>query len=55
VLIDESESGRVFEVNQQDAIVWEFINRYDSSRVGIVMGATRYREDYFTVRDWSCR
>lgn len=54
VLIDESESGRVFEVNQQNDIVWEFINRYDDARVGIVMGATRYRDDYFTVRDWSC-
>jgi hypothetical protein len=55
VLIDESESGRVFEVNENGEVVWEFINRYDDTHVGIVMSAHRYREDYFTVRDWTCR
>jgi hypothetical protein len=55
VLIDESESGRVFEVNHSGDVVWEFINRYDDRHVGIVMSAHRYREDYFTVRDWACR
>jgi Arylsulfotransferase (ASST) len=54
ILIDESEAGRVFEVNRNGDVVWEFINRYDDTRVGVIMGARRYRDDYFTVRDWTC-
>ena len=54
ILITEGEAGRVFEVNQTGDVVWEFVNRYDDSRVAIVMDATRYREEYFTVRDWAC-
>ena len=54
VLITDSESGRVIEVNKQGEIVWEFINRFDDQYVAILSGAIRYEEDYFKVKDWSC-
>lgn len=54
ILITESEAGRVFELNGEGDVVWEFVNRYDDARVAVVMDATRYRENYFTVREWAC-
>ena len=54
ILIAESNSGRVLEVNAEDKIVWEFINRFDDDEVAGVQGATRYPEAYFTVKDWTC-
>ena len=54
ILIADSESGRVVEINPAGEIVWEFINRYDDKFVAVIRGATRYPEDYFTVKDWSC-
>ncbi len=54
LLITETEAGRVFEVDARGSVVWEFINRHDESRVAIVTGATRYPDNYFTVRDWTC-
>lgn len=55
LLIVESESGRVFEVSANGKIVWEYINRYDDSRVAKVTDARLYADDYFNVSDWSCR
>jgi hypothetical protein len=53
-LITESRSGRVFEIDANHSVVWEFINRYDEESVTVMTGATRYPEEYFTVADWSC-
>lgn len=52
VLIADTITGRVIEVNPKGDVVWEFINRYDDQFVAQVMDAVRYSEDYFTVKDW---
>lgn len=54
VLIAESSSGRVIEVDPNGRVVWEFINRFDATSVAIVTDAHRYQPDYFTVQDWTC-
>ena len=54
VLIADSESGRIIEVTPKGDIVWEYVNRYDDKYVAVVRGATRYPENYFTVKDWKC-
>jgi len=55
LLIVESESGRVLEVSADGKIVWEYINRYDGSRIAKLTDARLYAGDYFNVTDWSCR
>ncbi|MCI0554050.1 MAG: arylsulfotransferase family protein, partial [Anaerolineae bacterium] len=55
ILITESEAGRVLEVNHKGDIVWEFINRYDDNEIAIMNEAIRYPEDYFAVREWTCK
>lgn len=42
VLITESWGGRALEVTPDGRIVWEFINRFDESRVALVAWALRY-------------
>ena len=54
VLIADSETGRIIEVTPKGDIVWEYVNRYDDQSVAVVRGATRYPENYFTVKDWKC-
>lgn len=54
LLITEPEAGRVFEVDGNGQIVWEYINRWDETRVIEMTGARAFPADYFTVRDWSC-
>lgn len=54
VLITESRSGRIIEVNPEGEVVWEFINRYDEQSSSLVTGAERIPEDYFTVNNWTC-
>jgi hypothetical protein len=53
-LITEFEAGRVFEVDAQGRIVWEYINRYDAEQVLEITEARLYPSSYFTVEDWSC-
>jgi hypothetical protein len=53
-LITESMAGRVFEIDEQGNIVWEYIKPYDDSYASIIETAIRYDKDYFTVNDWSC-
>jgi hypothetical protein len=55
ILVTEANAGRAFEVDADGQIVWEFINRYDETDAALITEATRYPEDYFTVRDWACR
>jgi hypothetical protein len=53
-LINESRAGRVFEINPNGDIVWEFVQPYDKKYAALVEVADRYEYDYFTVDDWSC-
>ena len=54
VLITEAQAGRIFEVDADGNIVWEFVNRYDKDRVTWVHDAAVYPADFFKVSDWSC-
>ena len=54
VLITESVPGRVFEVNTNKEIVWEYVNRYSDTESAIISQANTYGSDYFSVVDWSC-
>lgn len=42
IIVTESEAGRVFEIDPQGDIVWEYINRYDDKNTASVMHAERY-------------
>ncbi len=53
-LINESRAGRVFEINQDGHVVWEFIQPFDKDYAALIEVAERYTYDYFTVDDWSC-
>lgn len=53
-LVTEFEAGRAFETDADGRIVWEYINRYDESRVAEITEARSYPASYFTVSDWSC-
>jgi hypothetical protein len=53
-LITESLAGRVFEIDEQGNVVWEYIKPYDESHAALIESATRYDENYFVVQDWSC-
>lgn len=54
LLVTESNSGRVFEVDDRKEVVWEYINRYDDDEVAVIFDATRYPVDYFGSTTWSC-
>lgn len=54
VLITEAQGGRVFEVDPKGNIVWEFVNRYDATRVMWMHDAEIYPAGFFKVPDWSC-
>ncbi len=53
-LINESRAGRVFEINKEGDIVWEYIQPFDKDYSALIEVAERYNYDYFTVDDWSC-
>ena len=53
-MVTEFEAGRVFEVDAEGSLVWEFINRFDEKTVAEVTEARLYEESYFTVTDWTC-
>ncbi|MDZ7722538.1 MAG: arylsulfotransferase family protein [candidate division KSB1 bacterium] len=46
LLVTESMKGRVFEIDRNGDIVWEFINIIDDGYVGIVEEATRLSSEY---------
>jgi hypothetical protein len=54
LLITEFEGGRVIETDASGGIVWEYVNRYDESRVAEISEARLYPAGYFAVEDWSC-
>jgi hypothetical protein len=54
ILISEGKAGRVFEINQQGDIVWDFVSPYDDSYASLVEAAHRYDLGYFSVTDWQC-
>lgn len=54
LLITESMQGRVFEVNEQGKIVWEYVQPFNKERAAIIEEAVRLKYDYFNVKDWSC-
>jgi hypothetical protein len=53
-LIAESMAGRVFEVDPNGQVVWEYVAPYDETHASVIEGAIRYGRDYFTVKDWRC-
>jgi hypothetical protein len=53
-MITEFEGGRAFEVDPAGKIVWEYINRYDETRITELTEARLYSADHFEVSDWSC-
>jgi hypothetical protein len=53
ILIVESMRGRVFEVDPEGEIVWQYVNRYDDERIGVVSNAIRRPPAFFEVEDWS--
>ena len=54
ILISEGLAGRVFEINKQGDIVWEFVSSYDDTHASAVEAVYRYDPSYFNVKDWSC-
>ena len=55
ILITESEGGRVFEINPNGKIVWEFINRYDDDHVAIIEQGLRYPESFAEFTTEECQ
>lgn len=53
-LIAESRAGRVFEINPQGDIVWDFVKPYDESYASLIALALRVPDEYFTVDEWNC-
>jgi len=53
-LITESLAGRVFEIDDQGNVVWEYIKPYDDTHASMIESAIRYDNDYFSIQDWSC-
>ena len=53
-LVAESMAGRVFEIDAEGEIVWEYILPYDDIHGSIIESALRYDRDYFRDVDWTC-
>ena len=53
-LVTSHEEGRLFELDAEGEILWEYLNRYDETRALEVTEARRYPLDYFDVSDWNC-
>jgi len=54
-MITESMAGRVFEIDAQGDVVWEYVKPYDDAYASLIANAIRYDKDYFNVSDWSCQ
>ena len=55
-LINESVAGRLFEVNPDEEIVWEYVRAYDERHAALFEDAIRLAPDYFDVAvgEWDC-
>lgn len=53
-LVTEFEAGRLFEFDSNGTVIWEYINRYDETRVAEISEARLYDRGYFKIDDWSC-
>ena len=54
ILITEFDAGRVFEIDANGEIVWEFVNAYDDEWVGEILNAFVLKEDYFEIEWPTC-
>jgi outer membrane protein assembly factor BamB len=54
LMVTETDMGRVFEATPDGDIVWQYVNGWDETRVGWVMGATRYPESYGAFASQTC-
>jgi len=54
LLIAETDAGRAFEVTPDGRVVWTFVNGWDETRVGWVMGASRHPQTYAAIADIAC-
>lgn len=54
LLIAETDAGRAFEVTPDGTVVWEYVNGWDDTQVGWVMGAARYPESYADIANIAC-
>ena len=52
--VSENEAGRLFEVDPEGRMVWQYINRYDDQTELEMTDALVIPRDYFEVSDWSC-
>ena len=55
MLITEFDAGRVFEVDSDQNIVWEYVNRYDDKYVGEISNAVIYPAGYFQEKLHDCK
>jgi len=53
-LILETTGGRIFEVDQQGDIVWEYVKPYDDQYAAMIEDVIRFDKDYLKVQDWNC-
>ncbi len=54
MLITEFDAGRVFELDSDNNMIWEYVNQYDSDNVGEITNAVVYPSDYFQESFHSC-
>jgi hypothetical protein len=54
MMVTEAQAGRAFEVTAGGDKVWEYVNRWDASRIAWLHDAEVYAPGFFTVTDWSC-
>ena len=54
LLITEFGAGRVFEVDSESELIWEFINRYDNNLVAEITGARAYGAGYIGPSAMEC-
>ncbi len=52
LIVTEFDGGRVFEIDANGTIVWEYINRYDDDEVAEITEARIYPRSYFEVKEW---
>ena len=54
MLIVDTEAGRVFEIDRERRITWEYLNGYSDTENTRITDASVHRSNYFTVDNWNC-